>query len=410
MRPIVLLFAFLLLAAGCTAPKDSGGTTTSPSTSTSQPAPATPTGTSPAQGSFKFTEVVTGLENTVYVTHAGDGSGRLFVVEQVGRIRIVKDGVLFAAPFLDIRSLVASGGERGLLSVAFHPQYETNGMFIVDYTRSGSGADVGDTVIARYKVSAVDSHIADPASAEVLLVIDQPQGNHNGGLVTFGPDGMLYVGSGDGGNAADVGPGHAPEGNGQNLETHLGKILRIDVTAPGPYKVPSDNPNLGSTAKKEIWAYGMRNPWRFSFDRATGDLYVGDVGQNAWEEIDHQPKASKGGENYGWPVWEGTHLHRPGTALVGDTKPVAEYSITGDHCSVTGGYVYRGTKIPALQGFYVVGDYCTGHLWTLVKLNDAWSLAPLMDTSYSISSFGEDESGELYLVNHGGAVYRFDPA
>jgi glucose/arabinose dehydrogenase len=390
-------------------------TATAIATPTPSPTPsplfATPSGPSADNSSFKFTRIASGLQSPVYLTDAGDGSGRLFIVEQSGRIRVVKNGVLLAAPFLDIRSLVASGGERGLLSVAFHPQFKTNGVFVVDYTRaSNTPADVGDTVIARYTVTSPSSDVADRNSGQALLIINQPQPNHNGGLVKFGPDGHLYIGMGDGGGGGDVGSGHAPEGNGQSVKTLLGKILRIDVGATGPYTVPADNPNLGSGARREIWAYGLRNPWRFSFDRATGDLYIADVGQNAWEEIDFQPASSTGGVNYGWPVWEGNHRYRSGVALAGDTRPIAEYGHVNGACSVTGGYVYRGAKIPALSGFYIFGDYCNGHLWTLVKFGGVWRLSSLRDTSYVISSFGEDSAGELYLVDLNGAVYRFDPA
>ena len=223
------------------------------------------------------------------MTGAGDGSGRLFIVEQIGRIRILQNGVLLPAPFLDIRSLVVSGGERGLLSVAFHPQFKTNGAFVVDYTRaSKTPSEVGDTVIERF-TAAPNANVANPASGQSLMVINQPQPNHNGGLVKFGPDGLLYIGMGDGGSSGDTGSGHAPQGNGQSLTTLLGKMLRIDVGATGPYTIPAGNPNFGAGTRREIWAYGLRNPWRFSFDRATGDLYIGDVGQNAWEEIDFQP-------------------------------------------------------------------------------------------------------------------------
>jgi glucose/arabinose dehydrogenase len=347
----------------------------------------------------------------VYVTGAGDGSGRLFIVEQTGQIRIVKNGALLRRPFLDIHSLVVSGGERGLLSVAFHPEFKTNGVFVVDYTRSSNTAsEVGDTVIARYTVSPADSDVANPASGQRLLIINQPQPNHNGGLVKFGPDGLLYIGMGDGGNGGDTGPGHAPQGNGQSLTTLLGKILRIDVGATGPYTNPPGNPNLGAGARREIWAYGVRNPWRFSFDRATGDLYIADVGQNAWEEIDFQAAGFKGGANYGWPVWEASHRYRSGPAPAGDTKPIAEYPHEGGVCSVTGGYVYRGARIPALAGFYIFGDYCAGQLWTVVKYRGVWRRSVLRDTGFLISSFGEDDSGELYVVDLGGAVYRFDPA
>jgi glucose/arabinose dehydrogenase len=420
MRTLAAMLA-VLVVTGCAC---SGNTSQPKSTPTAAvtptpipPAPtptpllATPSGPSADNGSFKFTRIASGLQSPVYLTDAGDGSGRIFIVEQTGRIRVVKDGVLLPAPFLDIRSLVASGGERGLLSVAFHPQFKTNGIFIVDYTRASSTpANVGDTVIARYTDPSPTSDVADRTTGQALLTIKQPQPNHNGGLVKFGPDGYLYVGMGDGGAGGDVGSGHAPEGNGQSVKTLLGKILRIEVAATGPYTIPAGNPGLGQGSRPEIWAYGLRNPWRFSFDRATGDLYIADVGQNAWEEIDFQPGAGTGGVNYGWPLWEGQHRYRAGPARPGDTKPIAEYSHVGGACSVTGGYVYRGTMIPALSGFYIFGDYCNGRLWTLVKFGGAWRLSGLRDTPYSISSFGEDEAGELYLLDHGGTVYRFDPA
>jgi glucose/arabinose dehydrogenase len=419
-RLAALLAAFVV--AGCTGSGNAAQTTPTPKptpTAISTPTPetpnptpllATPSGPSADNSSFKFTRIASGLQSPLYLTDAGDGSGRLFIVEQAGRIRVVKNGTLLAVPFLDIRSLVESGGERGLLSVAFHPQFKTNGVFVVDYTRaSNTPADVGDTMIARYTASPT-SDVAVRTSGRALLVISQPQANHNGGLVKFGPDGHLYIGMGDGGAGGDVGSGHAPEGNGQSLKTLLGKVLRIDVGATGPYTVPADNPNLGAGARREIWAYGVRNPWRFSFDRATGDLYIADVGQNRWEEIDFQPASSTGGVNYGWPVWEGTHRYSSGAAPAGDTKPIAEYGHVNGACSVTGGYVYRGAKIPALSGFYIFGDYCNGHLWTLVKLGGAWRLSSLRDTPYLITSFGEDSAGELYLMDQKGAVYRFDPA
>jgi glucose/arabinose dehydrogenase len=381
------------------------------STATATPVLATPAGPSADNSSFKFRKIAGGLDSPVYVTGAGDGSGRLFIVEQIGRIRIVKNGVLLPTPFLDIRSLVASGGERGLLSVAFHPQFKENGAFVVDYTRASTTPEaVGDTVIARYRATPSTADVASRATGQTLMVIDQPQANHNGGLVKFGPDGLLYIGLGDGGSRGDVGLGHAPPGNGQSLTTLLGKILRIGVEATGRYRIPAGNPDLGQAARREIWAFGLRNPWRFSFDKATGDLYIGDVGQNAWEEVDYQPVAFAGGANYGWPVWEGGHRYRTGQSVSGDTKPIVNYAHTGGVCAVTGGYVYRGTRIPALAGFYVFGDYCSGQLWTLVRFGGAWRLSVLRDTSYSISSFGEDDAGELYLVDHNGTVYRFEPA
>ena len=346
----------------------------------------------------------------MFVTGAGDGSGRLFIVEQIGRIRILQNGALLPASFFDIRSLVVSGGERGLLSVAFHPQFKTNGVLVVDYTRaSKTPSEVGDTVIERF-TAAPNANVANVASGQILMVINQPQPNHNGGLVKFGPDGLLYIGMGDGGSSGDSGSGHAPQGNGQSLTTLLGKLLRIDVAATGRYTIPAGNPNFGAGTRREIWAYGLRNPWRFSFDRATGDLYIGDVGQDAWEEIDFQTAGFAGGANYGWPLWEATHRYRSGPAPAGDTKPVAEYSHDGGQCSMTGGYVYRGARIPALSGFYLFGDYCTGRIWSLVKFAGHWRLSLLRDTAYQISSFGEDDAGELYLVALSGAVYRFDPA
>ena len=416
---MVCLVAWVITGcSGLGATSQSSPTATSATPAVSAPAPsstpplATPSGPSPDKSSFKFSRIASGLQNPLYVTGAADGSGRLFIVEQIGRIRIVKNGALLPTPFLDIRSLVAlSGSERGLLSVAFHPQFKTNGVFFVDYTRaSNTASEVGDTVIARYKVSPPDADVASPASGESLLVINQPQSNHNGGLVKFGPDGQLYIGMGDGGSRGDTGAGHAPQGNGQSLATLLGKILRIGVGATGPYTIPAGNPNLGAGARPEIWAYGLRNPWRFSFDRATGDLYIGDVGQDAWEEIDYQVAGFAGGANYGWPVWEATHRFRSGPAPAGDVKPIAEYPHSNGQCSVTGGYVYRGASIPALSGFYLFGDYCTGRIWTLVRFDGQWRLSEIRDTAYQISSFGEDDSGELYVVDLNGAVYRIDPA
>ena len=413
-----LVLAIVLLMCGCAGSERASATpnptvtplaTPSEAPSPKPPLPS-PTAASVKSGSFKLTKIAGNLRSPVYVTNAGDGSGRLFIVEQAGRILVLKNGGVLATPFLDIRSLVASGGERGLLSVAFHPDFASNGVFVVDYTRASSQSSLlGDTIIARYRVSPAWGDVANRASGETLLVIDQPQANHNGGLVKFAPDGSLYIGMGDGGAGGDQGAGHAPQGNGQSLTTMLGKMLRISVSATGPYTIPSNNPNLGSGTRREIWSYGLRNPWRFSFDRATGDLFIADVGQNAWEEVDFQPAASKGGENYGWPAREGTHVYRTDVRPAQIVGPVAEYSHATGGCSVTGGYVYRGSRIPAMYGFYVLGDYCSGMLWTLVHFGGRWVLSPLMRTAFLISSFGEDESGELYLVNLTGAIYRFDP-
>jgi glucose/arabinose dehydrogenase len=400
MSRAAILVVSVLLFAGCAGAPEPDASP-NPTVVTSGAAPATPTGTSPATGSVALAPFLSGLSSPVYITHAGDGSGRLFIVEQTGTIRVWKNGALLQKPFLDVTSLVVSGGERGLLGLAFHPDFKTNGVFVIDYTRSGLAADNGDTIIARYKLSATNPDVADPASAETLLMINQPFANHNGGMVDFGPDGYLYIGTGDGGLADD------PENNGQSPQALLGKMLRIAVGATGPFTIPPTNPFVGQlTHRPEIWAMGLRNPWRHSFDRATGDLYIADVGQNAWEEVSHQPASSRGGENYGWDVYEGTHNYQPGV-VIQHTLPVAEYDHNSGDCSITGGYVYRGSNIPSLAGFYVLGDYCTGRMWTLAKTGGSWALSPFMDTELSISSFGEDEAGELYVVDLSGKILKF---
>lgn len=342
--------------------------------------------------------VASGLARPVYLTHAGDGSGRLFIVEQAGRIRVWADGALLATPFLDIRDRVTAGGEMGLLSVAFHPEYGSNGRFFVNYT-TGS-AETRRTNITEYRAPP-RSDAADRVE-RIILQIRQPFANHNGGLNLFGPDGMLYIGMGDGGSGGD------PQNNGQRLDTLLGKLLRIDVGGGGPYRVPPDNPFVGRAgARPEIWAYGLRNPWRFSFDRQTGRLFLGDVGQNAWEEIDLIVR----GGNYGWRIMEGAHCFAEptGCSQTGLELPIAEYGHASG-CSVTGGYVYRGRRVPALAGRYLFGDYCSGTIWTLTEAGGRWEVAQLLSTDLNISSFGADESGELYVVDHGGRIYRFVPA
>ena len=341
--------------------------------------------------------ITSGLTSPVAITNAGDGSGRLFITEQTGTVRIFTGTVLLPTPFLDVHTLVSCCGEQGLLSVAFHPNYATNGFFYVDYT------DVaGNTVIARYHVSG-DPNVADPASASILLTIPQPYANHNGGQLQFGADGYLYIGMGDGGSGGD------PQNHAQNLNDLLGKILRIDVDGAPPYAIPPTNPFVGvPNTRPEIWAWGLRNPWRFSFDRLTHDLYVGDVGQNLWEEVDFQPASSPGGENYGWRFMEGFHCYNPPTGCNDGTLtlPILEYG-HNPGCSVTGGYVYRGTSIPQLHGVYFYGDYCSGIVWGAVRdCAGSWSTTQLLDSPYNISSFGEDESGEVYVTDLGGAVYR----
>ncbi|HXV65548.1 MAG TPA: PQQ-dependent sugar dehydrogenase [Vicinamibacteria bacterium] len=343
--------------------------------------------------------VADALDRPLAMAHAGDGSGRLFIVEQVGRIRVVDGSALMPTPFLDITPLVSCCQERGLLGLAFHPDYEVNGQFYVNYTDPR-----GDTRIVRYTVSP-DPSLADPASAAVLLVIQQPFGNHNGGQLAFGPDGYLFIAVGDGGSAGD------PFDNGQNGLSLLGKILRIDVDSGTPYAIPVDNPfRFDPGARDEVWATGLRNPWRFSFDRLTGDLFVADVGQNAWEEVNFEPVTSAGGNNYGWRRMEGAHCFDPqsGCGEEGFVLPILEYS-HAEGCSVTGGFRYRGSQIPELFGHYVFGDFCSGRIWSAtVDEGGLWTRSELLSTSLSISSFGEDEAGELYVVDLGGAVYRFE--
>ncbi len=338
--------------------------------------------------------VASGFSNPTQVTSAHDGTGRLFVVEQTGSVRIVKDGAVLPNPFLDITNRVSCCGERGLLSIVFPPGSGLKGQFWADYT------DVnGDTAISLFSFSG---DTASAVSETVLLKIAQPFANHNGGQLAFGPDGDLYVGMGDGGSAGD------PNNNAQNLGSLLGKILRIDVRA-FPYGIPPDNPFAGSsTARREIWAYGLRNPWRFSFDRKTGDLYIGDVGQGAWEEVDFQPAASVGGENYGWRLTEGNHCFNPasGCSFAGITPPVAEYSHASG-CSITGGFVYRGRDFARLDGIYFYADYCSGRVWGLRRNGTGWETQELLQPGFGFTSFGEDDAGEVYAVDgNSGTLYR----
>jgi hypothetical protein len=367
-------------------------------------------------------KLVGGLSQPVHITHAGDGSGRLFVVEQPGRIRIIRNGVLQPASFLDISSTAQNPadrkvlfvGEQGLLSVAFPPNFSQKGYFYVNYTRVPDGA----TIVARYFVTA-DPDVANPVSEEVLLTITQPFANHNGGQLAFGPDGFLYIGMGDGGAGCD------PNNLAQNLtvltgnQELLGKLLRIDVeSGVVPYAIPQTNPLLNGTIS-EIWALGLRNPWRFSFDRLTGDLYLGDVGQSGFEEIDFQPASSTGGENYGWNIMEGfsfssiSSLCTPPCSLIpncsqaGLTLPVSVYSHAQGDCSITGGMVYRGKVFKNMDGLYFYGDFCTGRIWGLRRNGTAWDNTLLIDTPFQITSFGEDEAGQIYVTDFlTGSIYR----
>ncbi len=371
-------------------------TPTSTPTPTPTPTPVTVTEL-PNPSGYAWQEVVSGLDHPEGLVNSGDESGRLFILEQAGRIRILKDGAVLPTPFLDLTPKVDCCGERGLLGLVFHPKYSENGFFYVDYTEK-TGNQLY-TVISRFNVSVSDPNQADPNSELRMLHIEQPFQNHKGGQLQFGPDGYLYIGMGDGGSQGD------PDGNGQSLETLLGKILRIDVDHDEPYAVPSDNPYVNGGGLWEIWDYGLRNPWRFSFDRLNGDLYIGDVGQDAWEEIDYLPAGSPGGENFGWNYFEGTHPYR-GSPPAGMkfVMPVAEYSHDLGN-AVIGGYVYRGISLPSWQGVYLYGDYGSGRVWGLLHLRDgSWLNALMFETGKQISSFGLDEDGEIYLVDDGGSI------
>jgi glucose/arabinose dehydrogenase len=370
--------------------------------------------------------VVNGLSNPVYVTNAGDGSGRLFIVEQAGRIKIIQNGSI-TGTFLDITGRVLApptgGTEQGLLSVAFPPAYGSGkNYFYVYYTNKN-----GNNQVSRFYLGQ-DPNTANPDSEEMIILFNHPTyNNHNGGQLAFGSDGYLYIGTGDGGGGGD------PFNNAQNPNSLLGKLLRIDVEvlysppvldqfrlylplsinnsgAPAlAYRIPPDNPFANTQGYlPEIWALGMRNPWRFSFDRANHDLWIGDVGQDNWEEVDYQPASSPGGENYGWDMYEGTSCYTAPCSPAGKMMPIFTYAHTNGNCSITGGFVYRGAAFPGMQGIYFFADYCTGTIWGIQKENTTWvsSILPT-GTAYNISSFGEDQAGELYAVNRtGGALYH----
>jgi glucose/arabinose dehydrogenase len=338
-------------------------------------------------------QVVSGLTSPVGINHAGDT--RLFITQQRGTI-VVFDGTrVLPTPFLDVSTLISTNAsERGLLGLAFHPRYAQNGFFYIWYTDPQ-----GDIAVSRFRVSA-DPNRADANSRTLIIEIPHSQfGNHNGGQLAFGPDGYLYLGTGDGGSGGD------PANRAQNRTDLLGKMLRIDVDGGSPYAIPASNP-FGN----EVWAYGLRNPWRFSFDRLTGDLWIADVGQGSIEEIDFQPATSIGGENYGWRRMEGTRCFNPASnctdaALV---LPVIEYGHSNGACSVTGGYVYRGTRYPGLGGMYFYGDYCNGVIWAATRnaTGSGFTSRQLLDTAMLISTFGEDVGGELYVADHRGTIHQ----
>lgn len=325
------------------------------------------------------------------------GDSRLFILQQGGQILIWNGAQLLPRPFLDISSSISTGNEQGLLGLAFHPQYAANGYFYIDYTDAS-----GDIVVARYRVSG-DSNVALTAAAPIMTIPHPGAANHNGGQLQFGPGGKLYISVGDGGDLPDAG---APA---QRLDSLLGKILRIDVDAASPYAIPPDNPFVSTAgARGEIWAWGLRNPWRFSFDRATGDAFIADVGEAAREEMDFQQQAAGAGVNYGWPIMEGSACYSPpsGCGQSGLRLPALEYGHTGGRCAITGGYRYRGSAA-SFAGTYVYGDFCSGEIWGATKSGPTWATALLLSSGLSITSFGEDRNGELYVVDYyGGGVYK----
>lgn len=352
---------------------------------------------------FRLTTVVTGLDNPVYVTAPAGDSTRLFVVEKDGRIVIVRNGAIVGQPFLDIVDQTTKGEEQGLLGLAFAPDYATSGRFYVSYTAPGGGS-AGHSVISRFTVSANPDSSND--DEDVLLEVNQPYTNHNGGMITFGPDGYLYIGFGDGGDGGD------PQETGQNRTDLLGSMLRIDVSGSG-YTIPADNPFVANAGERgELWNYGLRNPWRFSFDRGTGDLYIADVGQGQYEEVDVVDAGSGGGQNFGWDDMEGEHCFEDSNCSANPAlRPVIEYGHGSGRCAVTGGYVYRGNAIPAIAGVYFYADFCNGALSSFRYAGGGLvsSIQSYSRISGSPTSFGEDGKGELYVTTQSGRLLRFSP-
>lgn len=352
-----------------------------------------PAGKIPDPANYTWKLVVGGLDRPTDIQSAGDGTGRLFVLEQPGRIRILKDGNLLPLPFLDITGRVGSAAsEQGLLGLAFHPNFDQKNYLYVNYTDLD-----GNTHIARFTANGDE---VDPASEKLILFVEQPFDNHNGGGLAFDKVGMLVIGLGDGGSGGD------PYGNGQSTGTLLGKLLRLDVDGGDPYSIPTDNPTSLGSVHPEIWALGLRNPWRLSFDRQTGDLWIGDVGQSKWEEVDFVPEGKAGGFNFGWNKMEGTHSYEGGD-LAESAPPVVEYSHNLG-CSITGGHVYRGGSLPEWQGVYMFGDFCSGIIWGLASPPADGAVVELFRTGFTISTFGLDEAGEIYLANYKGDIYRLE--
>jgi len=406
-RACLLLSALVALVAACDGNGDDSSETRAQPATTTAPATTTPPttaapSTAPADlGAAAVTLTPVAQVESPTAMAVRDRDPALYVAEQVGRVVAVRDGALDSTPVLDLTDRVGSGGERGLLGIAFSPDATK---LYAHYTDTN-----GDTRLDEY---AMTDGTADPGSRRELLALEQPQANHNGGQLAFGPDDLLYLGLGDGGAAADEGSGHAAGGNGQSLDTLLGKILRIDPNPSGdrPYSIPSDNPFADGGGRPEIWAYGLRNPWRFSFDRETGDLWIGDVGQNAWEEVDYMPAGEGAGANYGWARYEGNHPFS-GEEIPDTVPALFEYPNPDQGCAVTGGFVYRGTRIPDLVGAYVFADYCEGQLRALRQENGQVAVERFLDVSATnVAAFGEDEEGELYVLSQGDGLLRIDPA
>ena len=359
--------------------------------------PTAATGWDPNRIWVRFSSVANVPGRPLAVTNAGDGSGRLFVAEQGGAVYIVKGGSVTSTPFLDISGQVSGGSEQGLLGIAFHPDFPADNRVFVDYTNAA-----GDTVVSSFEVDPGSPNVVVPGSEVQVITIDQPYSNHNGGTIQFGPDGYLYIALGDGGDGGD------PQDRAQNKDSLLGKLLRLDVSPATGYAIPGSNPFVGKAGADEIWHYGLRNPFRFSFDRSTGDLWIGDVGQRAWEEIDVS-RAGVGGLNFGWDDMEGNHCYEPssGCATAGRVLPVVEYPHVNGHCAVIGGNVYRGSAYPLLKGGYVFSDECTGYTWALDAAGSGpQTLVFVEDTSAGIAGYGEDEAGELYAADLGGQLWR----
>lgn len=382
-RHFVVLVSLFVLVWGAIAQEEAVATTRS---------------TPPTSATFDLAILAEGFNRPLYVVEHPT-NGALLVMEQGGKIHQLNPDNTRSL-FLEVTDKltwdVNAGGytERGLLGLAFHPEFEQNGQFFINYTDKQ-----GATVVARYFSD-------ESQTPEILMTVPQPFPNHNGGHIAFGTDGYLYISLGDGGAAND------PLGAGQNTDTLLGKILRIDVNTESGYAIPSDNPFVNGGGLPEIWAYGLRNAWRFSFDRATGDLYIADVGQNLWEEVNFQPADSNGGENYGWNQFEGTRVFRNSTNPISNhVPPIAEYEhSTPNGCSITGGYVYRGETIPDLQGAYLYSDYCSGRVWATYRdTTNTWQTVVLIDLGFGVSSFGEDSTGELYVIDYGGRLLKFIP-